>query len=62
MQELIPMILHDVLAQMLYEDQKRKLNFVTWKGWQFHREENTQASMPRQKTTAIRVHENKCAT
>jgi hypothetical protein len=56
------MILHDVLAQMLYEDQKRKLNFVTWKGWQFHREENTQASMPRQKTTAIRVHENKCAT
>lgn len=56
------MILHDVLAQMLYEDQKRKLNFVTWKGWQFHRKENTQAAIPRQKTTAIRVHENKCAT
>jgi hypothetical protein len=53
-------IYNDVLAQMLYEDQKRKLNFITMKGWQLHREELTQAETPSQIKTTIQVHQ--CAT
>jgi hypothetical protein len=54
------MIFHDVLAQMLYEEQKRKLDFITLKGWQFYREEHKQADKPIPKKTTIQVH--KCST
>jgi hypothetical protein len=56
------MIYHDVLAQMLYENQKRKLNFITLKGWQFHREEDTQAAAPRPIKTIIHGQQRQCAT
>ncbi|NGQ95893.1 hypothetical protein G3578_12075 [Brevibacillus sp. SYP-B805] len=55
------MIYHDVLAQMLYEDQKRKLNFITWKGWQLLREEHTQAAAPRKIDTGIQAQQHTCA-
>ncbi|EST53803.1 hypothetical protein T458_14785 [Brevibacillus panacihumi W25] len=56
------MILHDVLAQMLYEEQKRKLNFISLKAWQFRREEDAKQAAPRQQTTGINVQQNQCAT
>jgi len=56
------MILHDALAQMLYEDQKRKLNFITWKAWQFRREEEPQLAAPLHQTTVIKVQQHQCAT
>lgn len=56
------MILHDVLAQMLYEDQKRKLNFISRKAWQFRREEVSQQAVPRQQTACIKVQQHQCVT
>ncbi|GEC89263.1 hypothetical protein DES34_101379 [Brevibacillus brevis] len=57
------MILHDVLAQMLFEEQKQKLEFVTRRAWQFHRGENVQsANNPRQQTTPLQVQQHQCAT
>lgn len=54
------MIFHDVLAQMLYEQQKRKLDFITLKGWQFHLEKHKKADKPSQKKTTIQFHN--CST
>ena len=57
------MILHDVLAQMLFEEQKQKLEFVTRRAWQFHRGENVQsANNPRLQTAPLQVQQHQCAT
>ncbi len=56
------MILHDVLAQMLYEDEKRKLNFINLKGWQLYGEKNKPTVTPSQIKTVIQVKQHQCET
>ncbi|MFS0921308.1 hypothetical protein [Brevibacillus sp. 179-C 1.1 NHS] len=57
------MILHDVLAQMLFEEQKQKLDFVTRKTWQFHRKENEPPVTPRQQPATVQIQQQyQCST
>lgn len=57
------MILHDVLAQLLFEEQKQKLEFVTRRAWQFHQGENVQTpNNSRQQTTPLQIQKHPCAT
>lgn len=58
------MIFHDVIAGMLYQEQKRELEFVNKKGWQFVQlfDKKPTRSAARQRVVMRCVPQTSCQT
>jgi|GEM_PF-4191943 len=58
------MFMHDAVAEMLYAEQKRKLDQVTRQGWQLVRPKDSglQAATPRQTLAAVPMKQQPCTT